>query len=149
MFDGVLIYFYCLFYSMEEQAIVDPLNEIHLAVLHYVFSEEINSKLAFWSDAWAGHRMRTTKSSPLVMWTSGQLQNPVGLDDVVDVDNLGFERLVDEEIIDGNRPIFGSLSHLISERCRDVLRQDFQWDMQNGRIEDFQRCLNIVERHND
>ena len=48
------------------------------------------------------------------MWTSGQLQNPVGLDGDVDFDKLGVEGFMDEEV-DGGRPIFQSLLHLISD----------------------------------
>lgn len=149
VFDGVLIYFYHLFYYMEDQGVLDPLNQTHLAVLHFVFSQEINSKLRFWSDAWAGHRMRTTKSSPLAMWTSGQLQNPVGIDENVDLENFGVEGVDgDVAFVEGERPIFQSLSHLISDQCREALRLNFRWDMQNGTVEDFQRCLSIVDRYN-
>ncbi|VDI22893.1 Hypothetical predicted protein [Mytilus galloprovincialis] len=91
VYDGVLSFFYNIFYHMEDQGILDPLNQIHLATLHYIFISEINKKLEFWRDAWAGHRLRTARSSPLNLWTSGQLQNPVRLDGAANLQNYGVE----------------------------------------------------------
>ena len=41
VFPGALSYFYELFYFMEEELIRDPLNDIHLACLHYVYLSKI------------------------------------------------------------------------------------------------------------
>ena len=62
---------------MEDQGILDPLNEVHLALLHYIFIPQINLKLQHWSSAWSTHRLRTAKSSPIKLWTSGQLLHPI------------------------------------------------------------------------
>lgn len=147
VYDGVLVYFYNLFYHMEDHNILDPLNPIHLAVLHYVFCSEINRKLVFWSDAWARHRLRTVKSTPLILWTSGQLQNPVGLDEHENMHNYGVEGFVDEFTGEDSRPIFESLSTMISQECQNALDQEFNRDGQSIGINDFQRCLDIVERY--
>ena len=80
VYEGVLSYFYQLFYFMEEEDILDPLNESHLAALHYVFLPLVNEKLNLWKTAWAHHRMRTTRSTPAQLWITGQMNNPVGLD---------------------------------------------------------------------
>ena len=80
---------------MEDQGILEPLNQTHLAALHYVFIAEINRRLSFWSDAWAGQRLRTVKSSPFNLWTSGQLQNTVGLEGAEYLQNYGTEGLLD------------------------------------------------------
>ncbi|CAG2212854.1 unnamed protein product [Mytilus edulis] len=65
--------------SIQHQDILDPFNLQHLAALHFIYIGEINRRLQRWKTAWAGHRMRTVKSSPLILWSSGQLQNPVGI----------------------------------------------------------------------
>ena len=45
VFQGVL-HFYCnIFYFMEQQNILDPLNDSHIASLHYTFLSKINEKL--------------------------------------------------------------------------------------------------------
>ena len=52
VYTGVLSYFYELFYFMEEQGgLLDPLNEVHLACLHYVYLPKINEKLKIWNKA--------------------------------------------------------------------------------------------------
>ncbi|CAG2202812.1 unnamed protein product [Mytilus edulis] len=141
VYDGVLSFFYNIFYHMEDQGILDPLNQIHLATLHYIFISEINKKLEFWRDAWAGHRLRTARSSPLNLWTSGQLQNPVGLDGAANLQNYGVEGFVDQnDVEDGERPIFASLAYLINEQCRDIIAQEFIRNGNNFGIDDFLRC---------
>ena len=45
VFSGVLSYFYHLFYFIEDEGILDLLNDSYLAVLHYVYLPQINSKL--------------------------------------------------------------------------------------------------------
>ncbi|CAG2239805.1 unnamed protein product [Mytilus edulis] len=79
VYEGVLCYFYNLFYHIKDnEGILDPLNELHLVALHYIYMDEINRRLDIWTQAWASHRMRTTKSSPVNIWIAGQIQNPVG-----------------------------------------------------------------------
>jgi hypothetical protein len=64
VFDGVLGLYYKLFYFMEDEGLLDPLNEIHLTALHYVYLSKINDKLHVWNRAWSHHRIRTTRRSP-------------------------------------------------------------------------------------
>ena len=45
IYNGVLSIFYNLFYLMEDEGILDPLNQIHLAALHYVYLKLINKKV--------------------------------------------------------------------------------------------------------
>ena len=58
---------------------LDPLNEMNLASLHYVYLPIINARLNFWNNAWMTQRMRTTKTSPLKLWVAGQMNNPLGI----------------------------------------------------------------------
>lgn len=37
MFQSVIVTYYRLFYHMEQQDILDPLNEVHLFLLHYIY----------------------------------------------------------------------------------------------------------------
>ena len=107
VYNGVLALFYELFYFMEDEGILDPLNEMHLAALHYVYMTQINAKLQIWSNAWCNHRMRTTRTSPLRLWVAGQLHNPMGIDDPVDIDPAyyGLEGVI-EEAEESDRPIY-------------------------------------------
>ncbi|VDI81380.1 Hypothetical predicted protein [Mytilus galloprovincialis] len=98
VYEGVLSYFYNLFYFMEDEGYLDPLKLTNLAALHFVFMDEINRKLQFWAEAWAGHRLRTVNSSPLSLWTSGQLQNAVGITEgEANLQDYGIEGYVDQK----------------------------------------------------
>ena len=52
VYQGVLAVYYQLFYFMEEEEILDPLNDVHIAVLHHVFLSKIQEKLYMWNKAW-------------------------------------------------------------------------------------------------
>jgi hypothetical protein len=81
VYEGVLSFFYQLSYFMEEEGMLDdPLNELHLMGLHFVYLPLVNKKLNLWQSAWAHHRMRTTRSTPAQLWLTGQINNPMGLD---------------------------------------------------------------------
>ena len=65
---------------MEVEGFLDPLNEIHLAALHYVYLPVINDELKVWTSTWSRDRLRTTRSLPIRIWISGQLQSPLGIE---------------------------------------------------------------------
>ena len=44
---------------MEEQNIMDPLDDSHVAALQYTFSYQINEKLNIWREAWARNEKRS------------------------------------------------------------------------------------------
>ncbi|VDH96884.1 Hypothetical predicted protein, partial [Mytilus galloprovincialis] len=91
LYEGVLCYFYHMFYHMEDIGVLDPLNELYLMVLHYIFMYDINRDIDIWVDAWSCHRLRTTRSSPLALWVAGQMQNPVGAIPECDLQYYGVE----------------------------------------------------------
>ncbi|CAC5401343.1 unnamed protein product [Mytilus coruscus] len=148
IFEGVLCYFYNLFYYMEDQDILDPFNLQHLAALHFIYIGEINRRLQLWETAWAGHRMRTVKSSPLILWSSGQLQNPVGIQlsetQLLEYGLEGHINLNNTE--EGDRPIFAPISHLINEQSRQALRE-VNRTHENFGINDYLKCLEIITRN--
>ena len=45
VYEGVLSMYYQLFYFMEDQGLLDPFNNLHIAVLHYVYLQKVNEKL--------------------------------------------------------------------------------------------------------
>ena len=67
VYQGVLALYYKLFYFMEDEGILDPLDDVHLVALHHVYRAKIQEKLDIWNKAWSQHRMRTTRSSPIRM----------------------------------------------------------------------------------
>ena len=127
IFGGCLALFYQLFYFMEDNEILDPLNEIHIAALHYVYLEQINERLDAWNYAWSRHRMRTTKTTPLRLWVSGQLNNPVDEElDLQDLGNYGVKTLTNGQI-DNNeqqRPIYiAPTDHYLNNEILQTLNE--------------------------
>ena len=77
LFSGCTYIFYNLFYHMENEGILDPSNEVHLAALHYVFLPIINRHLLLFTE---GHNRAPISSeqnkSPEQLWVRGMLSNP-------------------------------------------------------------------------
>ena len=117
IYVGVLSFYYELFYFMEEQGILNPLDDLHIASLHYVFLSKINEKLTVWRNAWANHRMRTIKTSPLKLWVSGQMQNPLGVElSSNELEHYGSEGYTDQdEVNQSGRPIFSAPEFLTDD----------------------------------
>ena len=90
---------------MEEEGILDPLNETHVACLHYMYVPKINERLKIWKGAWAHHRMRTTKTTPWKLWLSGQINSPIGMDiSLEDLSHYGVEGDIPDDDDNNNNP---------------------------------------------
>ena len=59
MYRCVSCHYYELFYALEEDRILDPLNETDLYCLHYVFLPRINRHLADFVESWNHHSLST------------------------------------------------------------------------------------------
>ena len=150
VFTGALSYFYELFYFMEEELILDPLNDTHLACLHYVYLPRINNKLKLWREAWANHRMRTTKTTPWKLWLSGQINNPIGIDpSVEDLSNYGVEGDVADNERSSNensRPVF-SEPEILRQNIIDIIQSTVNQDLyeESTGIDLYLNVLDIVQ----
>ncbi len=51
--------FYRLFYFLERNEVLDPLDEEHLFALHYVYLPRVNKSLSVFQSAWNDHNIRT------------------------------------------------------------------------------------------
>ena len=72
----VLHYYIDLFYFMEANEILDPLNEVHLLALQLVFIERINTALLNSIVYWNNHKLRTGHSqTPNQLWIISIHQN--------------------------------------------------------------------------
>ncbi|CAH3188561.1 unnamed protein product, partial [Porites lobata] len=64
--------FYELFYTLENQDVLNADDDCHLWCLHYVFVPIINRHLSNWKDAWVHHPLRTERNrTPMQLWISG------------------------------------------------------------------------------
>lgn len=151
VYSGVLSYYYNLFYFMEDEGILDPLNDSHIAALHYVFLPKINEKLQLWRDAWAGHRLRTAHNSPLALWVAGQFQSPVGISES-ELLFYGAEGVVDAvepEVPEQGRPIINGIA-TINQDCLNYLQDNIphDWVSNNHGMDIYVRARDIIRDHN-
>ena len=93
MHRSVTVLFYRLFYFLEHNGLLDPLNEKHLFALQYVFLPRINRALEIFHEGWNSHGIRTEHHlSPQQLFTAGALRlRTSGLD------ALDFFDIVDED----------------------------------------------------
>ena len=102
--------YYRLFYYMEDQGLLSPLNEKHMYALHYVFLPRINRSLHHFANGWNHHPIRTTHNkSPHQLFNAGMLllrhsgltamdyfddvDNDYGIDNDVAPDNSDIESI--------------------------------------------------------
>lgn len=151
VYEGVLCYYYELFYYMEDVQLLDILNDIHMFCLHYVYLKKIDEKLQIWKEAWANHRLRTVKTSPLHLFAAGIFNNPI---DVLDLDweQYGIEDNTDVQYLHNvnPRPVFDPPSYAVTNDTLQELQQHcpFNWHSANYGIDIFQKAVEIVEKNN-
>ena len=94
--------------------------------------------------------MRTTKSSPIALWTSGQIQNPTGTDFVsvqYGTEGSGIESSGHD---DDSRPMITPVSEsMISSTCKRQLDQEIttSWISTNSGIDIYLRVIGIIKDH--
>lgn len=70
--NNVVCYYRNLFYFLEQCHLLDPVNEVHLFALHYIFLPRINRTLHEMVGSWNNHPMSTERNrSPRQLWHSG------------------------------------------------------------------------------
>ena len=71
----VVQHFQNIFYFLEECQMLDPVNELHLFCLHYVYLPRINRALKEMERDWAHHPISSANHrSPFQLWYSGMTQ---------------------------------------------------------------------------
>lgn len=72
---SVTILYYRLFYFLEQEGLLDPLNEVHSFALHYIYLPRINRALQVFSEGWNYHGIRTAHhQSPHQLFVAGTLR---------------------------------------------------------------------------
>lgn len=152
VYEGVVFFYYDLYHFMEDEGILDPLNEIHLFSLYFVYLEKINQKLEVLRNAWAMHRLRTARSSPMRLFLAGSINTPVDIP-------LGAEEEVNYGV-DGNsngvqeqnaRPVLNPISFEINATCRSQLETHCpkDWISQHFDIDIYIKAVEIIKRYNE
>jgi hypothetical protein len=150
VFEGVLSVYYELFYFMEDEGILNPLDSTHIYALHHVFYDKINEKLTIWKNAWASHRMRTIRTSPRQLFVSGYMNDPLT------IATCSSENIEDPEAVlqiaelenENPRPTFETTFD-VSENCQRELNLHCpkDWTSSNFGIDIYLKALEIIQRN--
>lgn len=88
---NIVSYYRNLFYFLEQNRFLDPLNECHLFSLHYIYVPPLNRELNEMSGSWNNHPIDTQGNrSPRHMWH-------FGLHTSANSDYLAVESVFDEQ----------------------------------------------------
>ena len=69
LYLGCAYIYYSIFHYLKEQEYLNPVNEIHLYCLHYVFLPRINHHIQQFADGWDNHPIRTERNAtPNQLW---------------------------------------------------------------------------------
>ena len=55
-----------LFYTMEEEGLIDCENQVHVCCLHYVFLSRIDNSLQVFKEAWNQHLLSSEFTMPVM-----------------------------------------------------------------------------------
>ncbi|KAK0136930.1 hypothetical protein N1851_026900 [Merluccius polli] len=76
VFQQVVHYFYQLFYSFEDEQILNPDDNAQKMALQVVYRPEIQKHLNLFRHAWNNHKIRTANNrTPTQIWMEGMLAN--------------------------------------------------------------------------
>lgn len=91
VFSSCTGHLYHMFYAMEDEGLLDPVDEVDLFALHFVFLPRINQQLESFRAAYCRHKLRTEHNrTPLQLWTQGlvatqDLMALSGIDEISEV----------------------------------------------------------------
>lgn len=146
VYDGVLSYFYELFYFLEDEGQLDILNENDLFALHHVFLSKINERLKIWQGAWNNHRIRTVNSTPARLHTAGMMDN-LSAQAPGDLPNRATNSSDDDETEPtDNRPALTSLQTVVDINRMERLSEQCppNWVSENHGIDVYLRAKQII-----
>ena len=143
--------YYRLFYFMEQEEILDPLNNHHLFALHFVYLPRINQALEIFREGWNHHQIRTAQHrTPHQMFVQGILhlhgRNLSALDILQPVDD-GYGVETDEILSlssDSNVTIPETIVHLSATQISHLERIDPLISSDNYAIDIYERTLDIL-----
>ena len=133
---------------MEGNAVLDPVNEIDLAALYFVYVP--NEKLDAWRHAWSNHWIRTVRSSPVRLWVSGQINCPLEIE-LTGQEQYFYDRegVISEAAVDKTRPIYSSTtSDIINGDLLERLRFEKPFNSLpiNYGIGKFMEVVSLIEQ---
>ena len=145
VYASVLCFYAKLFDEMEKGGILDPLNELHLFCLHYIFLHRINKSLKEFVEQMNQRPVsKEHNMSPLQLWTSGMLQNINSQHTALTEDEMGKYGIdTDESVSVSDEDYQVHLdppTFMLTEEQRMQLPDPFQNDHNQG-LANYIECL--------
>ena len=76
VYAGVLCFYASVFNDLENSGLLDPLNEVHMFALHFIFKRRINKSLEEFVEQWQHHPLSSEHNrSPIQLFTQGVLKS--------------------------------------------------------------------------
>lgn len=130
--------YYRLFYFMENEGYLDPVNERDLYALHYVFKPRIQKSLTAFREGWNHHGIRTEHNrTPHQLFAYGALQlRHSGLT------ALDFFDHVEEHYGIDNEEIVGNVDQGVEIPQNSLQISEVQFDQLQHSIHPLEQCQN-------
>ena len=137
-----------LFDEMEKGGILDPLNELHLFCLHYIFLPRINKSLKEFVEQMNQRPVSTEHNmSPLQLWTSGMLQNINSQHTALTEDEMGQYGIDTDESVtvsdEDYQVHIDPSTFMLTEEQRMQLPDPFENDHNQG-VANYLECLECM-----
>lgn len=148
VYAGVLCFYAKLFDEMEKGGILDPLNELHLFCLHYIFLPRINKSLKEFVEQMNQRPVSTEHNmSPLQLWTSGMLQNVNSQHTALTEDEMGQYGIDTDESVtvsdEDYQVHIDPPTFMLTEEQRMKLPDPFENDHNQG-VGNYLECLECM-----
>ena len=131
--QSVTMSYYRLFYFLESQGLLDPLNEIHLYALHYGYLPRIGRALDIFREGWNNHSIRTENNlTPHQLYVRGTLHlhssGLSSLDFLDEVDELyGVENSGDVSSVESAESVTVLCCLFLMPHYNNYLREFIPW----------------------
>jgi hypothetical protein len=150
VYAGVLCFYAQLFTNLERSAILDPLDELHLYCLHYIYLPRINRSLEEFVAQMNNRPISTEHNqSPVQLWTAGMLQNinsnHTALTEA-ELDLYGFDSEAESLIHVNDEDYQIQLTpptYELTEALRLQLPDPMEDDGQQGQLS-YMRCVELI-----
>lgn len=149
MHRGVTVLYYRLFYYLEYHDLLNPIDDIHLFALHYVYSPRINHALHQFKNGWNSHTIRTEHGhSPIQLFTAGMLllqrSWQTAMDFFDQVDSQYGEDETEYEVEVNETVVIPPVNSPLSEEDFDHLRSPLTVSNNHG-IDIYTQVINFVQ----
>ncbi len=103
VYEQVSSTFVIVFQTLESTGVLDPLNDLDIFCLHFVYIPRINAALKSFQEAWNNHPLSTERNrTPLQLYALYSIGNSLFEEDNIDLNTYGMESDSNDELDEGD-----------------------------------------------